>query len=129
MQEQAVVGDTPNLAARLQGLADAEHGVVLSSATRRLIGDRFRLKELGRRVVKRPRREPVKAFAALAVSQSGSRFDAAHTSQLTGFVGREAESAELLARQRRGVGRPRADRADLGRGGHWQVPPVRLARR
>jgi class 3 adenylate cyclase len=51
MQEQAVVGDTPNLAARLQSLADAG-GVVLSSATRRLIGDRFRLKELGRRVAK-----------------------------------------------------------------------------
>ena len=40
-QEQAVVGDTPNLAARLQGLADAG-GVVVSAATRRLIGDRFR---------------------------------------------------------------------------------------
>ena len=44
---------------------------------------------------------PVKAFAALGVSQSESRFDAAHASRLTGFVGREAERAELLARQRR----------------------------
>jgi predicted ATPase len=44
---------------------------------------------------------PVKAFAALGVSQSESRFDAAHALRLTGFVGRQAESAELLARQRR----------------------------
>ena len=42
-QEQAVVGDTPNLAARLQGLADAG-GVVVAAATRRLLGDRFRLR-------------------------------------------------------------------------------------
>ena len=40
-QEQAVVGDTPNLAARLQGLAEAG-GVVVAASTRRLIGDRFR---------------------------------------------------------------------------------------
>ena len=50
-QEQAVVGDTPNLAARLQGLADAG-GVVVSASTRRLVADRFRLKDLGRHPVK-----------------------------------------------------------------------------
>ncbi len=98
-QEQVVVGDTPNLAARLQGLAEPG-GVVLSSATRRLIGDRFRLKDLGRHAVK-GLAEPVEAYAALGVSQSESRFDAAHAARLTGFVGREAESAELIARQRR----------------------------
>src|SRR5208283_2583431 len=80
-QEQAVVGDTPNLAARLQGLAEAG-GVVVSSATRRLIGDRFRLKGLGRHAVK-GLAEPVEAFAALGVSQSESRFDAAHSARLT----------------------------------------------
>ena len=47
----------------------------------------------------------------------------------TGFVGREAESAELLARQRRAWGGAGPDRADLGRSGHRQVAPVRLARR
>ena len=101
-QEQVVVGDTPNLAARLQGLADAG-GVVVSAATRRLIGDRFRLKDLGRHAVK-GLAEPVEAYAALGVSQSESRFDAAHSARLTGFVGREAESAELIARQRRAWG-------------------------
>ena len=98
-QEQVVVGDTPNLAKRLQDLAEPG-GVVVSAATRRLLGDRFRLKDLGRHVVK-GLAEPVRALAALGVSQRESRFDAAHASRLTGFVGREAESAELLTRQRR----------------------------
>jgi class 3 adenylate cyclase/tetratricopeptide (TPR) repeat protein len=97
-QEQAVVGDTPNLAARLQGLAEAG-GVVVSAATRRLIGDRFRLRDLGKHAVK-GFAEPVEAYAALGVSASESRFEAAHAARLAGFVGREAESAELMARQR-----------------------------
>ena len=126
-QEQAVVGDTPNLAARLQGLADAG-GVVVSSATRRLIGDRFRLKDLGRHAVK-GLAEPVEAYAALGVSDSESRFEAAHAARLTGFVGREAESAELIARQRRAWARRRPGRADLRRSGHRQVAALRLARR
>jgi class 3 adenylate cyclase/tetratricopeptide (TPR) repeat protein len=98
-QEQAVVGDTPNLAARLQGLAEAG-GVVVAAATRRLLGDRFRLRDLGRHQVK-GLAEPVEAWVALGVSQSESRFEAAHAARLTGFVGREAESSDLLARQRR----------------------------
>ena len=69
-QEQVVVGDTPNLAKRLQDLAEPG-SVVVSAATRRLLGDRFRLKDLGRHVVK-GLAEPVEAFAALGVSQSES---------------------------------------------------------
>jgi class 3 adenylate cyclase len=98
-QEQAVVGDTPNLAARLQGLAEAGE-VVVAAATRRLIGDRFRLKDLGRRAVK-GLAEPVEAYAALGLSQSESRFEAAQVARLAGFVGREAESAGLLACQQK----------------------------
>ena len=49
-QEQAVVGDTPNLAARLQGLAEPGT-VVVAASTRRLLGDRFRLRELGRQAI------------------------------------------------------------------------------
>ena len=97
-QEQAVVGDTPNLAARLQGLAEAG-GVVVAAATRRLLGDRFRLRDLGKHAVK-GLAEPVEAWAALGVSESESRFEAAHPARLAGFVGREAESADLLRRQR-----------------------------
>lgn len=98
-QEQAVVGDTPNLAARLQSLAEGG-GVVVSAATRRLLGDRFRLRDLGKYAVK-GLAEPVKAWAALGVSESRSRFGAAHPARLTRIVGREAECADLIAHQRR----------------------------
>ena len=101
-QEQAVVGDTPNLAARLQALAEAG-GVVVSASTRRLIGDGFRLRDLGKHAVK-GLAGPVEAYAALGVSQSESRFEAAHAARLSGFVGREAESSDLIARQRRAWG-------------------------
>jgi class 3 adenylate cyclase len=50
-QEQAVVGDTPNLAARLQGLAEPGT-IVVGASTRGLLGDVFRLRNLGRRHVK-----------------------------------------------------------------------------
>ncbi|HME86587.1 MAG TPA: adenylate/guanylate cyclase domain-containing protein [Roseiarcus sp.] len=98
-QEQAVVGDTPNLAARLQSLAEGG-GVVVGAATRRLLGDRFRLRDLGKHAVK-GLAEPVEAWAALGVSESESRFEAAHPARLTSIVGREAECADLIARQRR----------------------------
>ena len=65
-----------------------------------MIGDRFRSKELGRHVVK-GLAEPVEAYAALGLSQSESRFEAAQVARLAGFVGREAESAGLLARQQK----------------------------
>ena len=74
--------------------------VVVSAATRRLVGDGFRLKDLGRHAVK-GLDEPVEAWAALGVAATESRFEAAHAVRLTGFVGREAEAADLLARQRR----------------------------
>jgi class 3 adenylate cyclase/tetratricopeptide (TPR) repeat protein len=98
-QEQAVVGDTPNLAARLQALAEPD-SVVVAAATRRLLGDRFRLCDLGRHVVK-GLAEPVEAWIAEGVSSNESRFEAAHAARLTGFIGREAESALSRDRQRR----------------------------
>src|SRR5262252_9220237 len=60
-QEQAVVGETPNLAARLQALAEPGQ-IVLAGATRRLIGDLFRLRDLGRQTAK-GFADPVEAFA------------------------------------------------------------------
>src|ERR1700758_2333291 len=59
-QEQAVVGETPNLAARLQGLAEPGQ-IVLAGVSRRLVGDLFRLRDLGRQTVK-GFAEPVEAF-------------------------------------------------------------------
>jgi class 3 adenylate cyclase len=69
-QEQAVVGETPNLAARLQALAEPGL-VVIAPATRRLIGNRFRLRTLGRHEVK-GLAEPVEAWAVEGVSAAAA---------------------------------------------------------
>src|SRR5208337_4133707 len=62
-----------------------------------LLGDRFRLRDLGPHAVK-GLAEPVEAWEALGVSASESRFEAAHSARLTKLVGREKE-AELLLRR------------------------------
>jgi class 3 adenylate cyclase len=96
-QEKAVIGDTPNLAARLQGLAQPGT-IVVAGATRRLIGDLFELRDLGRHEVKGVP-EPVEAWVVEAASSSESRFEAVRTHRLTGFVGRDQEIGLLLERK------------------------------
>src|SRR5215831_6556427 len=96
-QEHAVVGETPNLAARLQALAEPGQ-IVLAGATRRLIGDLFRLRDLGRQTVK-GFAAPVEAFAVEGVAIAESRFEAARRG-LTDLVGRAPESALLRDRLR-----------------------------
>jgi predicted ATPase len=91
-----VVGETPNLAARLQALAEPG-SVVIAPATRRLIGDRFRLQALGRHEVK-GLTEPVEPWAVDGVSASEGRFEAVRSGRLTGFVGREYELGLLIER-------------------------------
>jgi class 3 adenylate cyclase/tetratricopeptide (TPR) repeat protein len=95
-QEQAVVGETPNLAARLQAMAEPG-SVVIAPATRRLLGNRFTLRALGRHAVK-GLAEPVEAWAVEGVSASEGRFEAVRSSRLTGFVGRELELGLLIER-------------------------------
>jgi class 3 adenylate cyclase/predicted ATPase len=95
-QEQAVVGETPNLAARLQALAEPG-SVVIAPATRRLIGNLFQLQALGRHELK-GLAEPVEAWAVEGVSASESRFEAVRGGRLTGFVGREHELGLLMER-------------------------------
>src|SRR5215467_4401791 len=96
-QEQAVVGETPNLAARLQALAEPGQ-IIVAGITRRLIGDLFRLRDLGRQTAK-GFTEPVEAFAVEGVAVTESRFEAARRG-LTDLVGRVAESALLRERLR-----------------------------
>src|SRR6516165_10450551 len=96
-QEQAVVGETPNLAARLQALAEPGQ-IVIAGATRRLVGDLFRLTDLGRQTVK-GFAEPVEAFAVEGVAAAESRFEAARRG-ITDLVGRDAENALLRDRLR-----------------------------
>src|SRR5208282_4942603 len=95
-QDQAVVGETPNLAARLQALAEPGT-LILPAATRRLIGDLFRLRGLGRHEVK-GLAVPVEVWAVDGVSASEGRFEAVRSGRLTGFVGREQELGLLLER-------------------------------
>jgi class 3 adenylate cyclase len=98
-QEQAVVGETPNLAARLQALAEPG-SVLIAPSTRRLLGNLFRLQALGRHEIK-GLAEPVEVWAVEGVSASEGRFEAARSGGLTGFVGREhAIQHDELSRRR-----------------------------
>jgi class 3 adenylate cyclase/predicted ATPase len=95
-QERGIVGETPNLAARLQGLAEP-NTVVIAASTRKLLGDLFELEDLGARDLKGIA-APVRAWTALRPSRVESRFEALHASGLTELVGRD-EELELLLRR------------------------------
>jgi hypothetical protein len=95
-QEQAIVGETPNLAARLQSIAEP-NGVVIAESTRKLIGNLFELEDIGAQNLKGIE-VPVRAWATLRPSSVESRFDAFHATGLTELVGRE-EELELLMRR------------------------------
>ena len=95
-QEQAIVGETPNLAARLQDLAEP-NSVVIAESTRKLVGNLFELADLGAQDLKGIV-GPVRAWAALRPSLVESRFEALHISGLTEVVGREEELEILLRR-------------------------------
>src|SRR5262249_32015676 len=95
-QEQAVGGEKPNLAARVQGLAKPDMGVIADS-TRRLLGNLFELQDLGAREVKGIA-GPVQAWVALRASSVEGRFEALHASGMTALVGREEETELLLRR-------------------------------
>ena len=94
-QERGVVGETPNLAARLLGIAEP-NTVVICNSTRRLLGNLFELEDLGPRVIKGIDR-PTRAWAVLRASSVASRFEALHPMGLTALVGRK-EELELLQR-------------------------------
>ncbi len=104
-QERGVVGDTPNLAARLQGIA-APDSVVIAEGTRKLLGDLFELSDLGAQDLKGVA-GPTRAYVALSESSRESRFEALHADGLTALVGRDEETEQLLQRWSRakaGVG-------------------------
>ncbi|HET7805280.1 MAG TPA: adenylate/guanylate cyclase domain-containing protein [Pseudolabrys sp.] len=98
LREHTVIGDTPSLAARLQALAEPGT-VVIASSTRRLLGDVFRLRDLGVHKVKGIA-EPIPAWAVLGLSASQSRFESVHKAGLSDLINREAELEFLLKRQR-----------------------------
>jgi class 3 adenylate cyclase/predicted ATPase len=93
-QEQTVVGETPNLAARLQVLA-RPGSMVISQATRRLLGGLFELTDLGPQRL-RGFAEPLSAWRVEGEGRADGRFEARQTAGLTPLVGREEEIALLL---------------------------------
>jgi class 3 adenylate cyclase len=95
-QERGIVGETPNLAARLQGLAEP-NSVVIAEGTRKLLGNLFELEDLGASGLKGIA-GPLRAWTALRPSGVESRFEALHASGLTELVGREEELDLLLRR-------------------------------
>lgn len=97
-QEEAVVGDTPNLAARLQNAADPG-SVVISEATRRLLGDVFVLRDLGMQAFKGLEGASA-AFVVLGERALESRFAARHGSGMAPIVGRDQELGLLSERWR-----------------------------
>ena len=78
-QERAVVGETPNLAARLQAAAEPD-AVVIADSTRRLVGNLFEYESLGEVEVK-GLPTPMAAFRVLRESGVGSRFEALRTAE------------------------------------------------
>ncbi len=97
-QEEAVIGETPNLAARLQGLA-APGAVVIGPGTRRLIGTTFDLEDLGERELK-GLAAPVPVWRVVGSGRAETRFEAARGRGLSPFIGREQEVELLLERWR-----------------------------
>ncbi|SPP93617.1 adenylate/guanylate cyclase domain-containing protein [Bradyrhizobium vignae] len=96
-EEHGTIGDTPNLAARLQSLAEPG-AVVVASSTRRLLGDLFTFRNLGRREVKGIA-EPIAVWAVEGATASESRFEAVRPARSIGFVGRRNEIEFILSRQ------------------------------
>jgi len=101
-QEEAVIGETPNLAARLQAHAEPDT-VIIAGITRSLLGDLFEYRALGSVRVK-GFGEPVPVWQVIGASAVDSRFEALHGTNLTPLVGREPEIALLLERWERAKG-------------------------
>ena len=95
-QERGVVGETPNLAARLQEMAPA-NAVLVAESTRRLVGDLFDYRDLGAVTIK-GLAEPVSAAQVLGESTVESRFEALRSATLSPLVGRDEEVQLLLRR-------------------------------
>jgi predicted ATPase/class 3 adenylate cyclase len=95
-QEQLALGETPNIAARIQGIAEADT-LVVSSSTYRLVQGYFEFQELGEQHL-RGVSQPIPVYQVLQESGVKSRLDVASTRGLTPLVGREQETGILLER-------------------------------
>jgi class 3 adenylate cyclase/tetratricopeptide (TPR) repeat protein len=98
LRQHSVVGDAPNLAARLQTLVEP-NTVVVADSTRRLLGSLFRLSDLGRHELKGVS-EPIGAWVVEGLSASESRFKAIRRAGQADIIDRKGEMKFLLERQR-----------------------------
>ena len=122
-QEEAVVGETPNLAARLQALAEPG-AVVVAERTRRLLGGLFELRRLGAARAQGLRRAGARLGGCSARAAAEGRFEARHAAGgLTPLVGREQELALLLDRWERAKEGEGQVVLLVGRARHRQVAP------
>lgn len=128
LRDCAVIGDAPNLAARLQTLVEP-NTIVVAESTRRLLGGLFEYEDLGAREVKGIG-GPTKVYRVLGPSQAESRFDAATRRRLTPIVGREAEISILIESWRQvketGTGRAVLLRGEAGIGKSRMVSELRM---
>ena len=90
------VGETPNIAARLQAFA-APNTLLVSESTQRLASRAFDFQDIGTQELKGVTK-PLQIYRVLSAKQRTSRFEAAHASSLTPLIGRSAELALLLDR-------------------------------
>jgi len=95
-QEQVVIGEAPNLAARLQGLAEP-NVVVIADGTRQLLGGLFDLQDLGPQFLK-GMANPIPSWRVVGEHAAESRFEAGQTQRGTGLFGREREVDLLMDR-------------------------------
>ena len=98
-QESAVVGETPNLAARLQALA-AKNTVVIAPGIHDLTGERFEYENLREQTLKGIA-EPVRAWRVKVKRDQGSRFETVHADHISPMVGRDEELEMLYRRWQR----------------------------
>ncbi|MCS6305183.1 MAG: AAA family ATPase [Nitrospira sp.] len=100
-KERSVFGETPNLAARLQALAQPNQ-LVIDAVTKRLVGHEFEFVDLGV-VTLKGFDTPIQAWQVPSTRLSASRFESYRSSHLTKFVGRVQELSLLLGRWREAV--------------------------
>ena len=98
-QESAVVGEAPNLAARLQSIA-GPNSTLIGLSTQRLVAGRFEMTPLGPRQLKGIA-DPVSVFHVLGLRETESRFDAASSGGLSPLIGRDDELALIRRRWQR----------------------------
>jgi predicted ATPase/class 3 adenylate cyclase len=98
-QESPVIGETPNIAARLQNLAEPDT-IVIAQSTHQLIGQSFEYRALGEKSLKGVGK-PVHAWEVIGERSVESRFEAARNTGLTPLVGREEEIGLLVGRWKR----------------------------